>query len=131
MELKSNYITDNLNFQVSELLNFDHDVRTFTFFVISIVEAWGEKPSLYTDDERPIPKSNIKVFNKKILIDLPNAAMTNKSNENIFKMFILQPSLFIASLSRNRLPFQVGIHSVVSGCSFYMVWLELRRVKQT
>ena len=65
MELKSNYITDNLNFQVSELLNFDHDVRISTFFVIAIVEAWGEKPPLYTDDERPIPISNIKVFNKK------------------------------------------------------------------
>ena len=47
--------------------------------------------------------------------------MTNKNNEKNFKMFILQASLFIASLSRNGLPFQVGMHSVGSGYSFYTV----------
>ena len=58
---------------------------------------------------------------QKVLIDLPNAPMTNKNNEKDFKMFILQASLFIASLSRNGLPFQVGMHSVGSGYSFYTV----------
>ena len=47
--------------------------------------------------------------------------MTNKNNEKNFKMFILQASLFIVSLSRNGLPFRIGMHSVGSGYFFYMV----------
>ena len=46
MELKSNYITDNLNSQVSELLNFDHDVRTSTFFSLQLLKH-GEKNLRY------------------------------------------------------------------------------------
>ena len=117
---------------------FDRDARTSTFLLLL---KHGQKSLCYTDDERPISITNIKFSIKKSTDRLTNAPMTNKNKENNFKTFILQASLFIASLSQIRLPFQVGMHSVGSGYSFLYGLLRqsaetrlkrvLRRVKQT